>query len=173
MKLAATIIVANRTNRTHSAPSRGKRVTKSVLAQASPLATTQNIKATKARAITAYQKLGNVGAVCAAAGVARRTWYDWIANDPTFALELDDARENTADELESIAYKRAKAKNGERLVMFLLKALRPHKFRDAYKIDVVSPLVKEKVRQTVAVIRAELPKEFADKVLLRLNVVWQ
>lgn len=57
--------------------------------------------------------------------------------------------------------------------MFLLKALRPGKYRDALKIDVVSPIVKDKVRQTVEIIQSELDKDTADRLLKRLDPVWQ
>ena len=55
----------------------------------------------------------------------------------------------------------------------LLKALRPGKYRDALQIDIVSPIVKEKVAQTVHIIRAQLTRELADPLLERLGEVWR
>jgi hypothetical protein len=119
--------------------------------------------------------MGTVKSACEAAGVARRTWYDWMENDQAFAVLVEEAKEDVADLLEESARTRATAAvdGSDQLLMFLLKALRPGKYRDALKIDMVSPIVKDKLRETVDIIRSELEKDVADKLLKRLGVVWQ
>jgi hypothetical protein len=78
---------------------------------------------------------------------------------------------DVAGDLEKAAFVRA-TDGSDGLLMFLLKALRPGTYRDALRIDMVSPIVKEKLAQTVQ-IRAQPTEELADPLLERLNVVWQ
>jgi hypothetical protein len=85
---------------------------------------------------------------------------------------LADFKEDVADELEEVAHKRAMA-GSDRMLIFLLRANRPWKYRENSTITLVSPIVKEHVRETVMIIRQMLPKEQSDAVLARLNVVWQ
>lgn len=128
----------------------------------------------KARALARYRQLGTVRSACIAAGIGRRTWYDWIEEDRLFSALVHEAREEVADELEKVAFDRALAKDGsDRLLMFMLKAHRPEKYRDNAMITIVSPIVREKVSQTVDVIRAGLTKDLADPLLERLKAVWQ
>jgi hypothetical protein len=79
--------------------------------------------ATKARALKAYVGLGNITAACEAAGIGRRTWYDWIDADPAFAAAATAAHEGAIDSLEQEAYRRAKG-GSDTLLIFLLKAQR-------------------------------------------------
>jgi len=72
---------------------------------------------------------GNVRAACNAAGVKRRNAYRWRKKWSTFAEEWDDALEDACDILEAEAWKRAIKKNSDRLLMFLLKAHRPGKYK--------------------------------------------
>jgi len=68
--------------------------------------------------------------------------------------------------------RRAKGVDGsDRLPIFLLKAFRPEKFRDNGQITNVSPIVRDKVRQTVEILRASLPMEVVDPILKRLGEV--
>jgi len=67
---------------------------------------------------------GNVRASCKAAGVPRRTIYNWRSKWVTFADEWDDALDDACDILEAEAWKRAVDGQSDRLLMFLLKAHR-------------------------------------------------
>jgi hypothetical protein len=128
----------------------------------------------KARALAKYREVGTVRGACRGAGIGRRTWYNWLEEDKSFAALVQEARDDVADELEEEASKRAKAKDGsDILLIFLLKALRPHKYRQNLKIDLVSPIVREKVRQTVSMIRTELYAATAARLLKRLGEVWK
>lgn len=130
--------------------------------------------ARKAKVLNQYRRFGSVGGACAATGIARRTFYNWLEEDREFAGLLQDARDDLADELEEAAMQRAMGPNGsDRLLIFLLRANRPWKYRENATVVSVSPIVKEHVRETVQIIRAELPKADADRVLARLNSVWQ
>jgi hypothetical protein len=93
----------------------------------------------------------NVRAACAAAGVGRSTAYDHRGRDGRFAEAWDDALDEACDVLEAEARRRAVKwterpvyQGGERvgavreysdtLLIFLLKANRPEKYRDSYDI---------------------------------------
>lgn len=98
-------------------------------------------------------KCGNVKDACAAAGVGRRTAYDWRAKDPEFAQAWDSALDEAADTMEREAFRRAVEgiekpvfgslgrgegtgevgrvrEYSDTLLIFLLKAARPEKYRE-------------------------------------------
>jgi hypothetical protein len=133
----------------------------------------------KDRALSKFIEIGTVKGACVAAGVPRRTWYNWMESDESFAARVLAASEDVVDELEQEAI--ARAKNGsDTLLMFLLKARRPAVYRDKQTITVVSPEVQAALaRQAEAiqdVFRAELPPELAlvvgAKLMERLRTVW-
>lgn len=132
----------------------------------------QQTEARKAKALAQYRRFGSVSSACAAAGIARRTFYNWLEQDREFAGLLQDARDDVADELEEAAMRRAMG-GSDRMIIFLLKANRPWKYRENATITMVSPIVKDHVRETIMIIRQMLTKEQSDAVLARLNVVWQ
>ena len=72
---------------------------------------------------------GNVRAAALAAGVDRHTVYRAREASPEFAQEWADALEDACDILEAVATERAKA-SSDTLLIFLLKAHRPDKYRD-------------------------------------------
>lgn len=71
----------------------------------------------------------SINAACRAAGLARRTVYDWRSSDGQFRSDWDAAVEEGTDELEDVAVKRAK-ESSDTLLIFLLKARRPDKYKD-------------------------------------------
>ena len=89
----------------------------------------------KAEAITAALADGlSINAACRAAGVGRTTYYMWRNDDPEFASAADDAIEAGTDTLEDIARERAKD-SSDTLLIFLLKARRPGKYRERYIVE--------------------------------------
>lgn len=73
---------------------------------------------------------GNVRAACQAADLPRSTAYHWRNKFKTFSDRWDDAMEDACDVLELEAWRRAMKENSDRLLMFLLKAHRPEKFKN-------------------------------------------
>jgi hypothetical protein len=101
---------------------------------------------------------GNVRDACAVAGVPRRTAYDWRDADPAFAAAWDTALDEAADVMEREAHRRAVdgteepvfgsmgqglgsgevgriTKYSDTLLIFLLKAARPEKYRERQQIE--------------------------------------
>lgn len=77
---------------------------------------------------------GSVTEAASAAKISRTIVYQNKREDPIFAHEWDEALDMAADELERIAINRAKegtSKGSDTLLMFLLKGLRPQKFRES------------------------------------------
>lgn len=68
------------------------------------------------------------------AGSSRTTVYRWRQDDAKFAAAWDDAKETGLDRLEDKALQLAHA-GSEKLIIFLLKAGRPEKYRENIKHD--------------------------------------
>ena len=71
----------------------------------------------------------SISKACQAAGIGRRTVYEWRGDDKKFAAEWEEAVETGTDVLEDEAIKRAKD-GSDVLLIFMLKARRPEKFKD-------------------------------------------
>ena len=99
------------------------------------------------RFLERMRQSGNVYLSCRAAGVPRRTVYNWRARWKTFADEWADAKDDAVDKLDAEAWRRATEEQSDRLIMFLLQAHRPdvynprqrieHSGEAAFKIEVV------------------------------------
>jgi len=83
--------------------------------------------------LRAFSKNANVKEALLLAGVSRRAVYKLRDTDDEFRQALIDAQDDGADELEGIARSRAKA-GSDVLLMFLLKGLRPWKYRDNHHV---------------------------------------
>jgi hypothetical protein len=78
------------------------------------------------------EQTGNITTACLGAGISRNTIYLYMENTD-FKQRVDNAKETAVEHLEGYALERAK--NGsDVLVMFLLKSLKPEKYRDNPKI---------------------------------------
>ena len=84
--------------------------------------------------LAAFQITGNVKRSAQAAEVSRRTHYDWISNDPQYAIAFVDAKEDAIEHLEGVARDRA-TEGSDVLLIFLLKSLRPDVYRERVKHD--------------------------------------
>jgi len=97
------------------------------------------IKKTKSNAgewreafIAVLRGSGNVRHSCLQAGISRETAYKWRKEDKTFADRWEDAKEDAVEMLEYEARVRA-MDSSDVLLMFLLKALKPEKYRERYE----------------------------------------
>jgi hypothetical protein len=110
------------------------------------------------RFLKAFAEWGNMSAAAKAAGVSRTTVYDWQEHDQEFALAFKQADLQATESLEREAWRRAREGTAEpvyqhgkqvgtiqrysdNLLMFLLKARAPERYRD--RVDVsVTPVIK-------------------------------
>jgi hypothetical protein len=97
-----------------------------------------------------FEERGNVRNACKAASISRSAVYQRLETDEAFKALFDEARENAADRLEDEAWRRGHdgveqsiySKDGElvgsrieysdTLLIVLLKANRPEKFKDKF-----------------------------------------
>lgn len=75
---------------------------------------------------------GNVTTSALGAGVSRAAVYNLIERDEAFRQRVDEAKDESVEHLEAIARQRAE-KSSDLLLIFLLRALRPEKYREKYQ----------------------------------------
>ena len=104
--------------------------------------------------LAAFRETGNVRLACEAAKVGRSSHYRWLEKDPEYSEAFDLTKEDAADLLEAEAVRRAvegvekpagwyKGVAGgtvreysDVLLILLMKAVRPEKFRDRQEIEI-------------------------------------
>lgn len=97
--------------------------------------------------LDAFSQTGIVLAAAEAAGVPRRNVYYWLEHDERFALAFRQAEEDSTQRLEREAWRRAAdgveklsasgrpyTDYSDTLLIFLLKARRPERYRDRYEV---------------------------------------
>lgn len=77
----------------------------------------------------------NVSQACAIAGVSRQAAYVARENDEAFAAAWDACVNKAVDRLEQVAFQRAED-GSDTLAIFLLKAHRPEKYREANRMEI-------------------------------------
>jgi hypothetical protein len=82
--------------------------------------------------LAALRNSGNVRAACKAAGISRAAAYSHRENSREFRQQWDEAIEDACDILEAEAWQRGR-KSSDTLLIFLLKAHRPEKYREVIK----------------------------------------
>lgn len=63
---------------------------------------------------------GNIAKSCKSVGIARNTYYNWLKDDLDFNQKIKDTVESIRDNLETLAFERAK-NNSDRMIIFLLQ----------------------------------------------------
>jgi len=84
--------------------------------------------------LAALEESGSVTSSCTAANISTVRVYEVKRNDPEFAKQWEQALEQGADILEAEARRRAMegtSKGSDTLLMFLLKGLRPQRWRES------------------------------------------
>ena len=89
--------------------------------------------------IDALRSGSAIGTACAMAGIGRSTLHEWRHAEPDFNARFEDAIEYGTDVLEDVARTRA-VRESDTLLIFLLKARRPDKYRERLDINLVSEL---------------------------------
>lgn len=86
----------------------------------------------QSRFIASFSESGNVRAACEVAGVSRATAYRHRKDVASFREAWSQAEEEAVERLEETARKRA-VDGSDTLLIFLLKAHRPEKYRERYE----------------------------------------
>ena len=83
------------------------------------------------------------------AGVPVRTMYDRRDRDPEFAEAMREALDQSVDDLELVARKRAN-ESSDVLLIFLLKANRPEKYRERHEVRHTGGTTVQIIEETVS-----------------------
>ncbi len=118
----------------------------------------------------------NVRAACEAAGISRSAAYAAKTKGVTFSKAWDDAIQDAADVLEAEAWRRARAKRdkdgniivqgSDTLLIFLLKAHRPDKYREQLRVSINVTGIAERIADEFGLPVFDVLEE-ADKALVR------
>jgi len=83
--------------------------------------------------IATLEEYGTIRKACEVSGIPRKTYDVWNRDDPEFSQAMDLARRSFAESLEELALERVrnpeKGKGSDVLLLGLLNANMPHKFR--------------------------------------------
>ena len=93
----------------------------------------------KAAVLAAFKKCASVTRACEIADIARATFYGWLKDDPEFKAAYEAAREEAVEVLEEEAIRRATIGGSDTLLIFLLKGMRPDKYRENRAVQVSGP----------------------------------
>ena len=96
-----------------------------------------------------YRDTGVVRLACHAVGIDRSTPYHLKDRDPEFKRLWEEAEEDAADILEAEARNRAR-KGSDTLMIFLLKNIRPQKFRETVRNEQVGADDAPPIRHSVS-----------------------
>lgn len=99
--------------------------------------------------LEAFAEYGTVSHACRASGVSRATVYRHREDHPEFAEQWAAVEESVSDDLEPEAVTRAKD-GSDLLLIFLLKARRPHRYRESSTVNHTGNLSLEHVPYTDA-----------------------
>ncbi len=111
--------------------------------------------------LKALANCGVVRQACEEAGVSAVTAYENRKLDPAFAVKWQASLDLAADELESEIRRRAFA-GSDLLAIFLMKGLRPEKFRE--KVFISSAQIDKLIERELAVLKGEEEAEPSEAV---------
>jgi hypothetical protein len=111
--------------------------------------------------LQALGQCGNVTGSCEALSISRTQVYYWRNTDPEFARQWDEAVALGGEALEDECRRRAMA-GSDALMVFMLRALKPEKYREKAAVDVtmrtavdVRNMTADEIRARLAELRAE------------------
>lgn len=108
------------------------------MTEQAPLASHAPTSEPRERFLIALGEGLSVAGAAKLAGVGRQTVYDWRKRDASFAAAWDDAIETGTDNLEDEARRRA-MNSSDTLMIFMLKARRPDKYKERRASEVSGP----------------------------------
>jgi hypothetical protein len=100
--------------------------------------TGEEVKTLMKKILDNFLTCGQIGVSCDRAGVRRKTHHAWMEKYPRYKELVEDIQTRFWDNMEVVAHERAKEKS-DALLMFLLKANRPDKFRDSVDVNNKGP----------------------------------
>ena len=119
--------------------------------------------------LSALSKTANVSLACEESGISRQTAYRWKDENKEFSKNWDQALDDGIDMLEGIALNRAR-KNSDTLMIFLLKAHRPQKYRERFDFNLKNDHeFKRTINAFAEMLQTFVPKEFLPSAITRFG----
>ena len=103
-----------------------------------------------------FRVTGFIYATCDKIGVDQKTIYRWRQEDEHFRDEFNQAQRRSVEHLERIAKARAVTKS-DLLMIFLLKALDPEKYKDRYSHELDTKTIEILVTKFLTAIKKHSP----------------
>lgn len=129
----------------------------------------------QARFLEAYAREGSLLAARRVTGVTRWSYRQWVIEDPGFSHRVDESKADFGESLEGLALERVrnpdKNRGSDVLLMGLLNANLPHKYRPAQAMD--TDAAKELIvewRKAAQQAKASMKAEGANEELLSAPV---
>jgi hypothetical protein len=147
--------------------------------KSTPKKRTRPTKNWREKVLAVLKETGNITDSCRRAGINKGTLYNHRDKDPEFALALSDAIEASIENLELEARRRAEKgtkkpiyqqgrlvgyvqEYSDTLLIFLLKAHKPEKYRERYDFNHGGKLEINKVVETIVRTREEAAQALSD-----------
>lgn len=135
-----------------------------------------NVAHYKEAVLDALAKTGNVSLACCAAGVGRRTHYNWLKTDSEYEAAAQEAIDDAGDLLAAVARKRAVEgwdepvyqggklvghirRYSDRLLMFLLCGINPARWSEKYRAAMLAEGKQTNVQVDVEAVRDDLMRQ--------------
>ncbi len=88
--------------------------------------------------LRAFGKCGNVSMAARQVRISKTDHYRWLANDAKYGERFYEAKETAIEYLEELLLREAE-KGQIAAIIFSLKAARPEKYRDNYRVELSGP----------------------------------
>lgn len=124
--------------------------------------------------LAALRETGNIRASCRVAGIDRRAVMRAYKSSLEFHAEWEKAMEEATDALEIIARRRA-VDSSDTLLIFLLKALDPQKYREGPQV-VINQLIQDfsgKLDSLLELLYGEFPDPVSRRKIDRVLTQWR
>lgn len=95
----------------------------------------------------------NISECCKSAGIGRRTFYNWLDNDPQFKADFEELNESRLDAIESALHSRAVTDKDTTALIFLAKTLlknRGYVEGNKIQIDSSNPVMQNAIDELIA-----------------------
>lgn len=115
----------------------------------------------KAIFLEEYPHYCTIYATCKAVGIGRTTFHSWRQNDPEFERGFIEADTRITENLERSAIERARDKKDKAshlLLMFLLKARDPQKYKERFQHEIDPKFIQGIVSHLLGAVRKSMPE---------------
>lgn len=116
-----------------------------------------------------FSNAGNIGVSCKNIGIARRTYKEWLAEDPEFEAEVSTVMDNLIDLVESKLMKQIQGDNLTAIIFFLKCQGKARGWVERQEVDlsVIVDRIKGKFRAIIDVVNEAIPDDATRSIVHR------